>query len=257
MSTTKKKVAVFTIVKNEKYFLPKWIKHYKQYFDESDLYILDHQSNDGSTDNLTVNVVPVINELAFDHQWLVNTVQDFQIKLFESYEVVIFAESDELLYTTNKPLNEMIDDFIADQSQQFISCVGYEVMQQIDSEATIMNTDKIFKYRDYWYRSSFHYDKTLISKIPLKWVWGFHDTHMYPKNYGFDLHMVHLHRCDFELMFERHAERAKKWNIKDDGQGVGFQHRLGERNQVLDYFNNIPAPVEKIPDSHKTILINI
>jgi hypothetical protein len=257
MSTTKKKAAVFTIVKNESYFLPKWIKHYQQYFDKADIYVLDHQSNDGSTEDLSVNVVPVINELAFDHQWLVETVQNFQIKLFESYEVVIFAESDELLYTLDKPLNEMIDDFISDQGQQLVTCVGYEVKQDLDNEATIMYTDKIFKYRDYWYRSAFHYDKTLISKIPLNWVWGFHDTIGHAKNYAYSLHMVHLHRCDFELMLERHAERAKKWNIKNDGDGVGFQHRLGERDQVLSYFNQIPAPVERIPDSHKTILINI
>ena len=50
MSTTKKKCAVFTIVKNENYFLPIWLKHYKRYFDNSDIYVLDHQSNDGSTD---------------------------------------------------------------------------------------------------------------------------------------------------------------------------------------------------------------
>ena len=58
----KKKSAVFTIVKNENYFLPIWIKHYKKYFNESDMYVLDHQSNDASTNNLSVNVVPVINE---------------------------------------------------------------------------------------------------------------------------------------------------------------------------------------------------
>lgn len=68
----KKKCAIFTIAKNEDYFLPKWIKHYKKYFDVSDIYILNHQSSDGSTDNLDVNVVDVFNELAFDHNWLLN-----------------------------------------------------------------------------------------------------------------------------------------------------------------------------------------
>jgi hypothetical protein len=104
MSTNKKKCAVFTMVKNENYFLPIWLKHYKRYFDNSDIYILDHQSNDGSTEELDVNVELVINELAFDHQWLVNTVQNFQVKLLEQYESVLFAEADELVYTIGKPL---------------------------------------------------------------------------------------------------------------------------------------------------------
>jgi hypothetical protein len=79
----KKKCAVYTIVKNENYFLPKWIKHFTKYFDNSDIYILDHQSSDGSTSNLDVNVIEVINELAFDHQWLLDTVENYQSVLLE------------------------------------------------------------------------------------------------------------------------------------------------------------------------------
>jgi hypothetical protein len=70
-----KDCAVFTIVKNEKLFLPIWIKHYKKFFDDSDIYILDHESNDDSTKNLDVNVIPVYNEFTFDQNWLINTVQ--------------------------------------------------------------------------------------------------------------------------------------------------------------------------------------
>ena len=49
-----KDCAVFTIVKNEKLFLPIWIKHYKKFFDNYDIYILDHESNDDSTKNLGI-----------------------------------------------------------------------------------------------------------------------------------------------------------------------------------------------------------
>ena len=101
----KKKCAVFTIVKNENYFLPIWLKHYKKYFNNSDIYVLDHQSNDGSTNNLDVNVIRIDYKLAFDHHWLVQTVQQQQTKLLEEYESVLFAEVDEIIYTVNEPLN--------------------------------------------------------------------------------------------------------------------------------------------------------
>ena len=251
----KKKSAVFTIVKNEDYFLPIWIKYYKKYFDESDIYILDHQSDNGSTNNLTVNVIPVINELAFDHQWLVDTVQNFQKELLEKYECVVFAESDELLYSIEKPLNEIIIDLINNKNQDYITCVGYEVIQMKD-EKSLTFEDEIFKNRNYWFKT-FNYDKTLISKIPLNWCWGFHNTNGKEKKFTHGLYMAHLHRVDFEMMLKRHEERSKKWNLKNDGPGVGYQHKIGDREGVMELFKNTPSKIISIPNEHKIILKGI
>jgi hypothetical protein len=251
----KKKSAVFTIVKNEDYFLPIWIKHYKKYFDESDIYILDHQSDNGSTNNLTVNVIPVINELAFDHQWLVDTVQNFQKELLEKYECVVFAESDELLYSIEKPLNLVIEDLINNSNQDYITCIGHEVIEMRD-EKSLTFKDEIFKNRNYWFKT-YNYDKTLISKIPLNWCWGFHNTNGKEKEFTHGVHMVHLHRVDFEMMLKRHQERATKWKLKNDGPGVGFQHKIGDREGVMEYFKDIPSKPTLIPNEHKIILKGI
>jgi hypothetical protein len=251
----KRKSAIFTIVKNENYFLPIWIKHYKKYFDESDIYVLDHQSNDGSTENLKVNVVTVINELAFDHQWLVDTVQNFQKELLEKYQCVIFAESDELLYSIENPLNLVIENLINNPNQDYISCIGYEIIEMRD-EKSLSLEDKIIENRNYWYKCPL-YDKTLISKIPLSWIWGFHNVNGKPKLYTDGLYMAHLHRVDFELMLKRHEERSKKWNLKDDGAGVGFQHKIGDREGVMKYFKNITSSPELIPNEHKMALKGI
>lgn len=256
MSTTKKKCAVFTIVKNENYFLPIWLKHYKKYFNNDDIYVLDHQSTDGSTEDLDVNVELIINELAFDHQWLVDTVQNFQIKLLEEYESVLFAESDELVYTLDKPLNKVIDEFLLDNLCILQTCTTKEVMENIGVEKELEFGDEIFKHRNQWFDNPI-YHKSLLSKVPLKWVWGFHFIKNGTPDKKYDLQMVHLHRCDFNLMLQRHKERATKWNLKDDGAGVGYQHRIGDREGVLDYFNKIDSKLEIIPQEHKDALNGI
>ncbi|CAF4409086.1 unnamed protein product, partial [Adineta steineri] len=66
--------AVFTICRNEKGYLPIWLRYYRRHFADKDIYILDNDSNDGSTSNLTVNVNRVSSEKYFDHMWLVQTV---------------------------------------------------------------------------------------------------------------------------------------------------------------------------------------
>ena len=253
----KKKCAVFTIVKNESYFLPIWIKHYKKYFSNSDIYVLNHQSNDGSTDNLDVNVIEVVNELAFDHQWLVNTVGSFQSKLLQEYNCVIFAESDELIYSIDKNLNDTIDDFISSDFN-YVKCKGYEVIQDLENEKSITEEDSIFDNRDNWYECSL-YNKPLLSKVPLNWAWGFHNLSHYPETdpigtYG--LTLCHLHRVDFEFMLKRHEERAKKWNLKNDGN-AGAHHRICDRDELLKFFNDVNSEIVKIPKEHKDQLNGI
>jgi hypothetical protein len=250
----KKKVAVFTIVKNESFFLPIWIKHYSKFFNKEDLYVLDHQSTDDSTINLDVNVVQVTNDLAFDHQWLVDTVKNFQVKLLDSYECVIFAESDELLYSTDMPFTEFVNKFI-DSDDSYLTCEGYEMIQNLENEIPLTPNNLIMPNRNYWFRTTM-YDKTLISKIPLDWEWGFHSVSGKTNKFGSNLFMCHLHRCDFELMLRRHEERAKKWNLKDDGL-AGYQHRIGDRDGVLRYFNDIRSTVTEIPQLHKLSLYGV
>ena len=114
----KKKCAVFTTVKNESIFLPIWLRHYQQYFDNQDIYVLDHHSTDGSTLNLPVNVKTVANDYVNDHEWLVKIAQDFQKELLKEYECVVFAESDEILYSLEKPFNQTIDEFIGVNGQE-------------------------------------------------------------------------------------------------------------------------------------------
>ena len=252
----KKKCAVFTIVKNESYFLPIWIKHYKKYFDSKDIYVLDHESNDGSTTNLDVNVINIFNDLAFDHQWLVDTVQGVQKRLLEEYECVLFAESDELIYTLEKPLNEVITEFISDSNSLYQTATGREIVEDLGKEKSLEPEDEIMEYRNFWFDDP-QYHKTLLSKVPLEWVWGFHKIKNGDVDKKYNLWLCHLHRCDFDRMLKRHEERAKKWNLKDDGKEAGFQHRIGDREGVLKYFKDIANPAELIPSKHKQALKGI
>lgn len=252
----KKKCAVFTIVKNEKFFLPIWLNHYKKYFDKSDIYILDHTSTDGSTENLDVNVSLVQNDLCFDHRWLVDTVEYKQKELLAEYECVLFTEVDELVYTTDNELTQVIDQFINTPNLKFQTCTGYEIIQNLETEKSITYNESIIEHRNYWFKNKL-YNKTLLSKIPLNWVFGFHYLTNNDVDHSLNLKLCHLHRCDFEMMLIRHEERAFKWKLKDDGS-AGFHNRIGDKEGVLKMFNDIGgASIEPIPNEDKKALYGI
>ena len=46
----RKRRAVVTIVHNEPVFLPIWLGYYSRFFAAEDIYVLDNESTDGSTD---------------------------------------------------------------------------------------------------------------------------------------------------------------------------------------------------------------
>src|SRR5580704_6832116 len=94
-----RKRAAFTIVQNEPVFLPVWLQYYGRYFDRTDLYVLDHDSDDGSTAGVgeRSNLLRVHRDKSFDHAWLAGTVAAFQAFLLRSYERVLFAETDEIV----------------------------------------------------------------------------------------------------------------------------------------------------------------
>ena len=116
--SNKKRAAAFTIVKNENYFLKKWIDHYSKYYNLSDLFVLDHYSKDESTKNLDVNVFqPDINggELAYDHDWMKSWIEKTYKDLLNDYECVMFTDVDEIIFTVDKPFNQVIEDFLNDK----------------------------------------------------------------------------------------------------------------------------------------------
>jgi len=117
---------IFTIVQNEKYFLPKLIKYYTQYVDEKHFYILDHDSNDGSTDNLNVNIVKIFNKRSFDHAWLVQVVENFQQTMLSRYKNVIFVEADDFLYTLNGDFIQVLSDHL--KENDYAINTGYNIV---------------------------------------------------------------------------------------------------------------------------------
>lgn len=240
-----KKCAVFVMVKDEGYFLPKWLGYYKQFFKPEDIYVLDHQSSDGSTQNLDVNVIHVTNDIAVDHTWIVNTIQDQQRKLLENYRCVLFAESDEIVYPLFQTLDNYIDKFL-DGQDEYITCIGYEMMQDLEKEKPLSADDPILPNRKHWFRHPL-YDKTLLSKVPLNWAWGFHSQDK--PNIHRGLYLLHLHRHDFEMMLKRHEMRVVKWKIKDDGNS-SYQFKISQRDELLKYFYEQCKEPQLIPAEH-------
>ncbi len=255
-----RRCAAFTIVQNEPTFLPLWLDYYSRFFAPADLYVLDHDSDDGSTANLETRcrVVQVHRDRSFDHSWLNGTVSAFQAFLLRSYERVLFAESDEFI-VPDPAFFDGLHDYIAQCTAPLARCTGYEVVHYPDEEPALKFDERpLLKQRRYWHASRL-YSKPLLSAFPTQWSLGFHEAPASPEvEPDNKLFLVHLHRIDYGFCVERHRRTAaRKWNEKDLQEGNGFQNRLVEGDERFKtwFFGGVDNTGRaRIPERLRTLL---
>jgi Glycosyl transferase family 2 len=224
--------AVFTIARNEPKFLPLWLAYYGHHFAPSDIYVLDHDSTDGSTASLGDSCIRVAvhRDKIFDHMWLKGTVEDFQSFLLRSYSAVLFAEIDEFVV----PDPSRYEGLGAPAAR----CTGYSVVHYPDEgEPPLRFEQAVLRQRKYWHRSP-SYSKRLLSKVPLFWNVGFHAEFNAPAAPPDpDLYLIHLHRVDYDYCLARHRAAASgDWSEEDVQFNLGWHRRVVEPEEFRDWF---------------------
>ena len=258
--SNKKRAAAFTIVKNENYFLKKWIDHYSKYYNLSDLFVLDHYSKDESTKNLDVNVFqPDINggELAYDHDWMKSWIEKTYKDLLNDYECVMFTDVDEIIFTVDKPFNQVIEDFLNDKRCLVQSINTWDLIQA-EGEKDLSFDDEIIPNRKYMVRhiaNNFKYDKTLLSKHIPRFDRGHHNMLNFKRDFKYELKMLHLKKYDFKAMMARNEYRNKFETLFSDNNGMQNKNNTIEfQKNFFNSENNSQEFYREIPDKWRTIL---
>lgn len=259
----KRKLGAFTIAKNETYFLEMWVNYYSRSIPKQDLFILDHDSDSKETKELFkkyrdegITIVPIHNEFSFNHYWLRDIVQKFQRFMLYSYEIVLFAEPDEIIIPRPDLYAKSLKDYIVDKMEEsgakVLRCVGYSVEHQRQKEPPINLSAPVMSQRKFW-RYHRLYDKTLIASIECSWSLGFHEIAAKPDWPTPDRHLllVHLHKLDYELCKAKHKDRATyKWAPPLVGFNGTCHNRASEDEAFDRYFvtdQYTSAPVHEIP----------
>lgn len=256
--------AAFTIVRDEPVFLTLWHRHYARAFANCDLFVLHHVATDEeSADGPFAaalsqfepgNVTRLVNA-EFDPQWLKTVVSDKLEELLGTYEAVLFAEADELLFVapghgavegSRCGLREFVQQFAQDAAQQAVRCVGHELHHDFAAGEPPYDASRpILAQRRRWHRNAL-YDKALLTKRPLTWSLGFH-TCAEAVAQDERLRLLHLHKYDLQAYLARHEARAKyvhsaaavanEWNV--------HYRRTGA--ELLAQYMSLAAPLEEVP----------
>lgn len=253
-SRGQKRRAVLTIVRNESVFFPIWLGYYSRFFAPDDIYVLDHETSDGSTARDGFVRIPVTHETV-DHAWMVRTMEAKQHELLDRYDVVLVTDVDEIV----APAPELgtLGDYIDRFEEAFVNCLGYELIHMLDREGPFDPSRKVLEQRGYWFANDI-YDKPALATEPLSWRPGFHRTTDGSMRPDPDLYLIHLHRMDYEICLARHRYRRERaWNERDVTLGWASHNRIADEEEFARWFYEesnaawTEIAIEPIPDAWK------
>jgi Glycosyl transferase family 2 len=230
---TNRRTALLTIVRDEPVFLPIWLRYYSRYFAADDIHVLDHGTVDGSTDGSGFVRIPVEHGTV-DNTWMVERMQAEQRRLLESYDNVLAVDVDELV--TPDPNWGTLDEYLAGFTEDFVNCLGYEVIHLRDREPPIRLDRPVLEQRGYWFAAD-GYDKPSLASVPMEWTPGLHARADGRLNLDPDLFLVHLHRMDYEICLQRHGRWTRwDWNKGDLEGGRGTHNRITDPEEFDRWF---------------------
>lgn len=244
------KLAAFTIVYNEHAILPLWARYYADHFGAENLYVIDQGSVEPAYAPLLpagVNIVRVPRE-SFDNWLIARLVAIFQRFLLESYDVVLYSDSDEFVCVDPAALRgQSFPSFLKSIRELVGITTGYNLVHNINTEKAYDAARPLLAQRQFLHRMT-TMDKPLISRIPLNWVPGFHQA--VEGGVKIDgLYMVHLRWFDLNFALKKGGYyRESAWNAYDVQHRLADYQRDGE-TEIISRFRSLSEQVSRLKDA--------
>jgi hypothetical protein len=229
-----------------------------RFFAPEDIFVLDNDSVPGTLDQGDFVRIAASHDTV-DHPWMVRTVERLQNELVERYDMVLVTDVDEIVapHPRRGDLGAYLDDF----AEEWVNCIGYELLHQHDREPRIDLAAPILAQRSGWFING-GYDKPALATTPMSWRPGFHGRRDFAMRYDPDLRLIHLHRMDYDLCLARHRARAaKRWADADADAGWAV-HNLITESEPFDAwffgdsgFPGVPVTLEPIPQTWRSVRV--
>lgn len=235
------RIAALTQAYNEAVNLPLWIKYYGRNFGDSNLFVIDHGSNDGSTAGLgEVNVIRM-PRTPYDEIKKCAALSAQHKALLQFYDVVVLCDCDEFV-APDPDRHADLRSYIEQSKPGVTAAVGMQIHHVLDSELPLDLTRPVLCQR----RLAFftvENCKPVISSVPTQWFPGQHASNVRPL-LDPHLYLFHAKFMDYNIAITRHAVNSTNiWSEEHSKTAHGAHHRYGYARFVLEAFL---APMEVV-----------
>ncbi|CAI3945319.1 unnamed protein product [Commensalibacter communis] len=235
------RIAVITKCYQEQIMLPVWIKHYSRLVGEENLFILDHGSSPPVQVQNNIYVERISRQEYLDESETVRIISEWQQKLLQTYDWVIFVDTDEFILPRPSRWNSL-GEYLSQCSAQICRCVGVEVIDPM-IKPPVDWSKSILRQRSNGVITSWSC-KPSVSSVPTIWDPGFHrcqNSH----SFEHDLWLFHLKYADQNHLLE-HSEAMRRVprHPEDIENGLGISHLLSD-DDILKRLNQYRRRVKE------------
>jgi hypothetical protein len=197
-----KKIGVVSMVRNDRFFIPKWMEYYGAQLGHENLFlILDGHDQAFPEGHETINVIRIprqkLNRASGDKN-RINVISNFVKALFPRYDLIIAHDIDEILVVDPDQHLTLADYLQRRIRSASLSALGLDVGQHLDLEQPIDPARPLLEQRSFAHVSA-RYTKAVVATRPLTWGSGFHRVRF--RNFHIDpnLFLFHFGMVDYAI----------------------------------------------------------
>lgn len=203
-----KKICAITMVRNDEFYLRKWVEYYGAQLGKENLRIYF----DGEDQQIPVFCTGIYTELKPRIPGLVVKAEKERLAFLsnqaarlmkeEDYDLVIGIDADEFLVVDPK-LGKTLSEYLSSiDINVSVSGLGVDVGQHLDYEKAIDASRPFLSQRSYAYLCS-RYTKPSVIAEPVRWGSGFHRIKGHNYHIDKNLYLFHFGSIDLEMIKER------------------------------------------------------
>ena len=276
-----KKIAAISMVRNDNFFVHKWIKYYGAILGLKNLYlVIDGYDQSLPEKHELINIIQKEHtpmKRARGDRYRARLVSGIAQNLFNEYDIVIAHDIDEYLVADPDCGQSLAEYLQKPFSTSSVSALGLDVGQHREKESAIDPSQPFLQQRSFAHVSA-RYTKAIVATRPITWGSGYHRVK--GKNFTIDpnLFLFHFGMVDMEMC----KQKIEQSELKESGWSGHFNRRFQLFNLILkqkafpgdDFFPiarkrqslfrpifalNKPGmlrekPIIKIPDRFKNII---
>lgn len=197
----RERVAVITMVYNESYNLPSWVRHYTTQCPDCELYVVDHGSDIPVREQFNNINVLRIPRTDFDEKRRSDMISHLHSALLFEFDWVLHTDCDELVVSPNfDTLTEALKNEESDV--EAVTAIGMNVWHDVDgNEPTFDRSQNILDQRKYA-TFEMYMCKPFASRKPIHWIPGFHTSNLKPC-FGNGFFLFHTKYMDYNESNQR------------------------------------------------------
>lgn len=254
-----KKIAAITMVRDDDFFLRRWVDYYGSELGKENIYILfdgeDQIVPDFCEGAYTFIHKRLCNQIVEGERMRLGLLSDKAAQLFDSgYDLVIGVDCDEFVVVDPR-LGMGLAEFLSSRHiDTTISPLGVDIGQHLEKESEIDPAKKFLQQRRFGFLDT-RYTKGSVIARPVRWGRGFHRVKGHNFHICQDLYLFHFGCIDMKRMRERFMnpdriggastrhfnKRTRTISIVTNGEARDFDHWTAVARKIQTWIRPIYA----------------